>query len=195
VTYKISLGGSNTFSGGTEGEVTSDGKNVLVTLGGVGGPQGERYSLNSRFAHELEHARQFDSGEFAFAFDAKTGKLLGEVNSDISSEVEAWQAQIIASTASDFQVKGGSKQPEFQFRVLEEFQKATTNDERAGVLARISDTYKSIADRTNQRGNYGENFTLNNLVPPGTLIRPSDRVFTNNSTGNSVRLFGRTYKP
>jgi RHS repeat-associated protein len=194
VTYRIGLGRANTFSGGTEGELSSDGKVITVTLSNVGGTNGERYSLNSRFAHELEHARQFDSGEFAYAFDATTGaKLPGSVAGDISSEVKAWQAQLVASSPTDFQVMGGAREPEFQFRILAEFGRAKTDDERAGILARISGTYKSSYERTTREGSYGRNFTLQG-VAPGTLVRPSDRTFPQTGGGN-VRLFGRTYKP
>jgi hypothetical protein len=189
VTYNIALGGAETFSGGTEGELTSDGEVVNITIGNVGGASGEKFSLNSRFAHELEHARQFDSGEFAFAFDTKTGQRF-TLAADISQEVKAWQAQLVASAGFDFHVLGGSKDPAFQFRVLAEFGRAKTDDERAGVLARSSENYKS----SYARGGYGTNFTVKD-VPPGTLIRPAERVFPRTDGKGMVRVFGRTFKP
>jgi len=185
VNYVIKLDESGTdFSNGKEGKLTSDGKSVFVNIANAGNGT-EKFSLNSRFGHELEHARQFDSGEFGFAFD-KNGKSIGYVGLDISEEVKAWQVGLKLASAGDFQVKSGSSIPELQFRVLDEFGKAKTDDERAQVLARISENYKS----SYARGGYGTNFTVQG-VPPGTLIRPGDRVFNN----GTVRLLGRTHKP
>src|SRR5262249_50349408 len=59
VDYQIGVGGKD-FEG-AEGNLTTDGNKIFVSISNVGGPNGETFSLNSRFAHELEHARQFDN--------------------------------------------------------------------------------------------------------------------------------------
>jgi RHS repeat-associated protein len=189
VRYVVALAGSGKLSGGTEGEVTSDGKSVFLNIGNVGGTQGEQYSLFSRFAHELEHGRQFNNGEYAVAFD-KNGNPTGFVALGIGDEIKAFQAQLTASAGLDFNVKGGMRGPEFAIHVLLEFSKAKTDPERAAVLAQISPTYKSEYERFKAGDPLNKNFTLSG-VSPGTLIRPSDRTFNN----GTVRLFGRTNKP
>ena len=190
VTFVVALGGSSTFSGGTEGNVISpDGETVNVNIGNVGGPSGEQYSINSRFAHELEHARQFDSGEFAFVYDSN-GNPVGYTGLDIMDEVNAFQAQLTASIPTDFTVLGGSKHKEFQFRVLDSFAKAETNEEKAQTIAKLGNTYKE----SYARGGFGSNFTLKG-VQPGTLVRPSDRtVDVKNQRNEPLRLFGRTHR-
>jgi RHS repeat-associated protein len=184
VTYVIKLDESSTdFSNGKEGNLTSDGKLVFVNIANAGNGT-EKFSFNSRIGHELEHARQFDSGEFAFAFD-KNGKSIGTVAFDISEEVKAWQVSLKLASNADFKVKGGSLQG-LEFSVLKEFRGSKTDDERSQVLARISNNYES----TYARGGYDTNFTVQG-VAPGTLIRPRDRQFNN----GTVRMFGRTHKP
>ena len=88
---------------GIEGRVTTDGRSVFIHLTHVGGPHGEVASMNSRLAHELEHARQFDSGEIAFARDPATGRWGPLVATyDIGDDVKAWEAQLVASVGADF---------------------------------------------------------------------------------------------
>lgn len=91
---------------GVEGCLTSDGQSIFINLTNVGGPQGEVASLNSRIAHELEHARQFDDGEIGFSRDAQTGNWNPtRASYDIGDEVKAWEVQLLASQPKDFWIK------------------------------------------------------------------------------------------
>src|SRR5438105_6222319 len=94
---------ANISSPGNEGSLTTDGQRVIITLQVLMNIRGMVSSLNSRFAHEFEHARQFDNGEVAFAQDPKTGEWGPALASyDIGDEVKAWSAQIDASVSTDY---------------------------------------------------------------------------------------------
>lgn len=164
VEYRLSVGGQN-FEG-AEGNTTTDGQRINIAVSNVGGPGGETFSLNSRFAHELEHGRQFDNGELIF-YKGADGKWHPSYTTyDIGDEVKAWAAQLTASTSSDFwKTEGGQRKPS----LLREFANAKTDDERAGVLARTSG-YRNRNPRQNSDYVYAgkENYK------PGQLVRTSD---------------------
>jgi hypothetical protein len=87
---------SNEFGGSheTEGRTSTDGTNVIVTIRNIGGPQGEKFSLEGRFAHEFEHARQFEDGEISFVKSAKGEWGPNPRDYDIYDEVNAFKAQL-----------------------------------------------------------------------------------------------------
>jgi RHS repeat-associated protein len=174
VTYVINLAEK---AGKGEGELTTDGNKIFVNINNVGGPQGEEFSRNSRFGHELEHARQFDSGEMAFYKDRKTGEWRPSPASyDIGDEVKAWKVQQKLATATDyFTSKGGKTEP----TLLREFANAKTDNERADVLSRSAYPSRNPSMNSNVRFSAGEGYK------PGQLIRPTDR----------PNFFGRVYKP
>lgn len=126
VEYHVGVGGASADS--VEGSLTTDGTRVYVTLSAHAG--GAVASLNSRFAHELEHARQFEDGEIAFV------RVAGAWHSDYSSydigdEVRAWEAQLNAARSTDFWFfHEGERRP----TLLARFARAETDDERARVL-------------------------------------------------------------
>jgi hypothetical protein len=132
VQFHFTIGGP--FERGVEGNLTTDGERVFVNVSDEGGPYGEVASLNSRFAHEIEHARQFDDGEIAFARDPTTGKWHPLHNSyDIGDEVKAWAAQLKLSIAKDFwSASSGNPRP----TLLKRFADAADDAARAAVLAR-----------------------------------------------------------
>ena len=136
-----------------------------MNINNVGGSQGETFSLNSRLAHELEHGRQFDSGELAFRRDPKSGKWNPDgLSYDIHDEVKAFEAQQRTSIGSDYwQTRHGQKQPS----LLNDFANARTEDERAGVLARTA-----YPDRNNKERNVSVGPSTG--YGPGELIRPTD---------------------
>lgn len=132
VQYVIRIGGE--FESGVEGSLTSDGERVFVNVSNEGGLYGEVASLNSRLAHELEHARQFDEGEIAFARDAKTGRWRPAYTSyDIGDELKAWEAQLRAATPRDFWIVTDRKR---KATILQQFAQAGTDERRAELLHR-----------------------------------------------------------
>ena len=164
VEYQLRTGGN--FQEGTEGNVTTDGNRILVGISNVGGPQGETFSLNSRFAHELEHARQFDSGEFAFFKDAKGQWRTSPTSYDIGDEVKAWKAQLNNAIVTDYwKNAGGTKKQS----TLSLFSQAKTDDERAGVLVR-----NGYPNRNPYRDS-NVVFSPKEGYKPGQLIRPAER--------------------
>lgn len=145
----------------------------------------EKFSLFPRFEHEFEHARQFDSGEFAFAYD-KNGNFLGRANGDISEEVKAWKVQLKLSQGTDFQVpfamgnQNGS--------ILNKFDSATSDMDKAKALSGLSDAYAdSYKQVTGGVVTYGKDFSLNG-VPPGTKVDYSK------ADKYGRRFFGRTHE-
>jgi hypothetical protein len=117
---------------GIEGCLTTDGERVVINVTDVRGVSGDIASLNSRFAHELEHARQFDAGELALARDPVTGNWISDYNSyDIGDEVKAWTAQLRASSPRDYwRELNGMRKP----TTLRRFASAADDVERARVL-------------------------------------------------------------
>lgn len=183
VNYVVRLdqSGSN-FGSGTEGGVTTDGKDVFINLANQGNSK-EQISLNATFGHELEHARQFDSGEFGFRSDKngnfvdKKGNFVGGFEAvDITDEVKAWSVTAKLATSTDFMVKGGHNDPEFQFPILDEFNKSTN---KGGILAKISDNYNGMNTRET-------NVPRVNGKPIGTLVRPT---LVDRSSGDKLKGF------
>ena len=116
--------------------------------------------MNGRIAHEFEHGRQFDSGEIAFLKDKHGNWVASPTSYDIFDEVKAFKAQQHVSPG-DF----GS------FNRLREFGSAQTDDERAGVLVRLSDNYARAAKQER-----------NNRYPgkaPGELVRSDTGIGVN----------------
>lgn len=126
VRYVVRIGG--VFEPGVEGSLTTDGERIFVSV--AGGCCGA--SLNSRLAHELEHARQFDDGEIAFSWDAATRSWRPAYSSyDIGDEVLAWQAQLRTALPLDYwRVTSRDRKP----TLLQLFSQAETDDARAAVL-------------------------------------------------------------
>jgi len=195
VNYVIRLDQSGIdYSNGREGGVTTDGKDVFINIANQGNGS-EKFSINATIGHELEHARQFDSGEWGFVSDKngnfvdKSGKYIGSfVGVDITDEVKAWAVTAKLATATDKMVMGGNTNPEFQFRVLDEFNKAATEADKAAVLARLADTYNNSFQRGTTPVNnpsFGK--------PGGTLIRPSQNVKVIDQNKISRTFFGRTH--
>jgi hypothetical protein len=164
-------------AGGGEGETTTDGQQIFLNINNVGGSGGETFSMNSRFAHEFEHGRQFDSGELGFRKDEKTGKWEADkLSYDIHDEVKAFEAQQRTSTASDyFTHKGGETKPS----LLRLFTNAKTEDEKAGVLARTAYPSRNQDERIVHAGS-------RTGYKPGALIRPTDN-------GPIKNFFGRVH--
>jgi len=99
VNYRINVTDKISGKAETEGKTVPDQQgNILVSIRNIGGPQGEKMGINGRFAHELEHGRQFDSGELTFV------KVSGDSewqpffrHYDIMDEVNAFQSQLNVS--------------------------------------------------------------------------------------------------
>jgi len=202
VNYVVKLDQSGTdYSNGKEGGVTTDGKDVFINIANQGNGA-EKLSLNATFGHELEHARQFDSGEFGFVSDNngkfvdKDGKFIGRtIGVDITDEIKAWAVTAKLATNKDMMVMGGSSDPAFQFRILDSFNKATTDADKGAVLGKIADSYGRSYAR-NKTATPSNNPTFGQ--PVGTLIRPSQNVRVNyqDSSGKSLgsgTFFGRTH--
>jgi hypothetical protein len=170
VEYRVRVGG--TFRPGVDGELTTDGERVLISIsngtgeGGRGSEPFSRFSERACFAHELEHARQFDAGEFAFERDPATGRWHAERPSfDISDERRAWEVQLRLSNHQDFwrRYEGGAKA---EPSLLAAFAAAKTEAERTRVL---------------RENGYGRLYAVPNCVVsaptsefrPGQLVRPS----------------------
>jgi RHS repeat-associated protein len=164
VTYVINLAEK---AGNGEGELTTDGDRILININNVGGTSGETFSRNSRFAHEMEHGRQFDSGELSFFKDQKTGRWrVSPTNYDIGDEVKAFQAQQNVADNSDYWTNNGGgvgSRP----TLLREFATAQTDDERARVLSR------SAYPGRNQRRDSNVVFGSETGYKTGQLIRAS----------------------
>lgn len=153
---------------GVEGDVSTDGERVFVTVSDGGGPYGETASLASRLAHELEHARQFDAGELAFVRDPRDGRWKPQLSSyDIGDEVKAWAAQLRVASASDFWLVTHRKR---EPSVLKLFSLAADDDARAGVLRG-----HGYADRYPVRG-CDVAFPRATGFAAGELVRPTERL-------------------
>lgn len=111
VTYNINVAATSPYGDGVEGsvDISSNGNEIDVNIVLSGGTSQE-FSQNSAFAHELEHARQFDNGEWGFILTPdKHGELMvgGKRYSvkrdgfDIVDERKAWQAMLPAANGFD----------------------------------------------------------------------------------------------
>jgi hypothetical protein len=167
VEYRVRVGGD--FRAGVDGELTTDGERVFVSisngagLGGRGSELFSRFSERACLAHELEHARQFDSGEFAFERDPASDQWYAARPSfDISDERRAWEAQLRLANSKDFwrRYEGRAQAAP---SLLAEFAAAKTDAERMRVL---------------QKNGYGSLYTVPNCVvaAPTSRFRPGDLV-------------------
>jgi RHS repeat-associated protein len=94
INYIIGVTTKDVAGGGeAEGLTSTDGTNVLVTIRNRGNNQ-EKFTIEGRFAHELEHARQFDNGEFHFVKTASGIWTPDPKTYDIYDEVRAFKAQL-----------------------------------------------------------------------------------------------------
>ena len=161
VEYRVTV--TSQLGDGIEGMLSTDGVRVFIRVDGRAGPGGARWSLHSRLAHEFEHARQFENGEFAFLRDHRTGAWGSEYATyDLGDEVRAWEAQLAVSTADDLWTSPcGHRKPSF----LQRFADARSTLERARVLVSMGYT--------------GRNPELDSNVvaasprhPTGTLLGP-----------------------
>jgi len=184
VNYVVNVGGNTRFDAGQEGGLTADPDKNTITIN-LSNSRSESFSLFSRFGHEFEHARQFDSGEFAFAYD-KAGNLLGRANGDISEEVKAWKIQLKLSQGKDFQVPFAMGNQDVS--ILNKFDSATSDMDKAKALSGLSTTYESSYDRVKGgKVAYEKNFSLSG-VPPGTKLDYSK------VQKDGRRYFGRTHE-
>lgn len=136
----------------TEGRTSTDGTNVLVTIRNVGGPEGEKFTMEGRFAHEFEHARQFEDGEISFIKDAKGSWFPNPRDYDIYDEVNAFKAQLdVSPQVKDTVTLGKLRDPR------------NTDKDRAGIL-----NYAGYAGRGQRVVN-----TAYGGAKPGELIRPA----------------------
>lgn len=166
--YHLVVGGESKH--GIEGKVTSDGRSVFVRLTHVGGPNGEVASMNSRLAHEFEHARQFDSGEIAFCRDPLSGQWMPAIAVyDIGDDVKAWEAQLEASVNPDFFVGARSGTGFTSPSVLRQFADAGSFDERAKVL--LANGYKDLRPISNAN----VRFTPEAQLAAGTVVHSGIR--------------------
>lgn len=187
VNYVVQFGVDTNFTAGQEGGTVADEANntIFIQLSDKGS---EKYSLFSRFGHEFEHAKQFDSGEFAYAWD-KNGKFLGRANGDIGEEVDAWKVQSKLSDAKDKLLTFATG--DVSTSIINKFDSASSDKEKAKVLSGLSDNYsKSYENIKSDPNIYGKKFQLNG-IPPGTKINRSINV----NSGKGYTYFGRTYKP
>jgi RHS repeat-associated protein len=96
VTYVINVT-TNIGSGGeVEGKVEPDenGNKIMVNIRNLGNKH-EEWSMNSRFAHELKHAQQFDNGEIGFYKDSKSGNwFVTQGSYDSFDEVNAYKDSV-----------------------------------------------------------------------------------------------------
>ena len=175
--YELAMVGKT--ADGIEGRVTTDGRTVFIHLTHEGGPAGEVASMNSRLAHELEHARQFDSGEIAFARDPRTGRWGPLVATyDIGDDVKAWEAQLVASVHADF-FDGARGTGVIIPSLLRLFADANGFEARATVL--MANGYKDLRPIVN--ANVG--FAAKARLAPGTVVHPGVR----------ENFFGRVHGP
>ena len=135
-----------------EGRTSTDGTNVLVTIRNIGNNH-EEFPLIGRFAHELEHARQFEDGELNFVKTANGGWAPYPGSYDIYDELKAFKEQLkVSARISDTPT-------------LAYLRRNDTNDaDKATYLSRTYPNRKQI-ESNNQIWNY----------PPGTLVRPNEK--------------------
>jgi hypothetical protein len=110
----------------------------------------------------------------------KDGKFVGGSYAlDITDEVKAWMVHSKLSNTGDRIVKGGSRHAEFQFRILDELDKAKTAADKADVLAKIA--YSDLNKRSPNE--------TNNPVSPG--FKKGSIVRTKLISGRNIQYFGR----
>ena len=152
INYIIGVTTKDVAGGGeAEGLTSTDGTNVLITIRNRGNGQ-EKFTIEGRFAHELEHGRQFDNGEFNFVRTASGVWTPDPKTYDIYDEVRAFKAQLdVTAPVKDTQM----------LRTLRDDR--LTDSDRAGVL-------RSSYPKRNQTDT---NVTYLWGAPPGALVRPN----------------------
>ncbi|MCC7306483.1 MAG: RHS repeat-associated core domain-containing protein [Acidobacteria bacterium] len=155
VTYNISVADRSKYGDGVEGsvDVSSNGDAIDVNIVLSGGTSQE-FSQNSAFAHELEHARQFDNGEWGFILVPDkngaitiNGKRYSQTTDglDITDERKAWQAMIPAANGFDNTLKlpHDSNDGPFLGRI------ATTVKAKKveGIIADLNNSYGEMPNR------------------------------------------------
>lgn len=161
VEYRVTV--TSQLGDGIEGAISTDGVRVDIRVDGRTGPGGPRWSLNSRLAHEFEHARQFEDGEFAFLRDRRTGDWGSEdATYDIGDEVKAWEAQLTAASPEDLWTGQGCRRSPSQ---LQRFAEARTDDARARFLVSIGYSDRNPVLDSNV-------VAASPRHPAGTLLRP-----------------------
>lgn len=115
-----------------EGKLSTDGDRALICIADVTNKEKQVTTLAARLAHELEHARQLDSGEFALMRDPASGVWGSQYGSyDIGDEVKAWKAQLAVADVSDFWMR---RKGVWVPSLLRLFSNEQTDDGRARVL-------------------------------------------------------------
>ncbi|HQR39921.1 MAG TPA: hypothetical protein PLF26_16160 [Blastocatellia bacterium] len=149
-----------------EGSLTSDGERIYINVSNTGGVYGEVASLNSRFAHEFEHARQFNDGEVAFLLDPRSHEWRPLITSyDIGDEIKAWKSQLNASLGCDhWFVSSRGRKP----TLLHLFAQASTDEERAQLL--VQHGYRNRRNLLEVNNVFSD--ALGYAV--GQLLRPSE---------------------
>ena len=166
VNYIPVLGGQQA-SPTAEGNTVPDaaGQNILIRIRNIGGPQGEKLDRNGRFAHELEHARQFDNGELAFTRTVSGG--WEPLNYDIYDEVNAFDSILrVAPPVKDT----------VDLKMLRDDR--LSGKERARILT--SRSYPNLKNRQEP-----SNVSPRDGAKPGQLVRPA----------KNQHFFGRIYDP
>jgi hypothetical protein len=160
--YRGGVGG--VFAPDADGNLTTDGERIFISVSPERGTDRRVASMNACFAHELEHARQFDSGELAFTKDPETGRWYPDRASyDIGDEIKAWAAQLRAAPPTDFWLtREGPRRPSR----LRAFASARTDEQRARVL--IEYAYRNVFPVP------GRNvvFSSKSRYSAGQLVRP-----------------------
>ncbi|MEO6391878.1 MAG: hypothetical protein ABIP75_08510 [Pyrinomonadaceae bacterium] len=93
-------------------------------------------------------------------------KRLKQIGVDITDEVKAWAEGANLATNPDVNVMGGKGFAESQFRVMSDFNKASTPQYKAAILQRVSSNYANMS--TSASG-----FPSISGVAVGTLILPT----------------------
>ncbi|HEX8737372.1 MAG TPA: RHS repeat-associated core domain-containing protein [Pyrinomonadaceae bacterium] len=175
VLYRISVTTSSKLGEGVEGsvDISSDGKSIDINVVLSGGSNQE-FSQNTLFAHELEHARQFNEGEWGFVLEPdKKGTITingkkyraDKLGYDIGDETKAWQAMIPAANGLDMSVKvphGSNELP-----ILQRLDGAKEKD-ADNIIARINNDYKDMKKVAKE--GFGDRINL----PKGTALKATD---------------------
>jgi RHS repeat-associated protein len=130
--------------------------NITIALKNEGNGS-EKLDLNGRMAHELEHGRQFDSGELTFAPDSKGIWSPYFEHYDVGDEVKAFNAYLnVATKASDQRA----------YPIIRKLRRAENDAQKASYL--LNGEYSNLEGRK-----YGSNYTpLKSLgKQPGEIVR------------------------
>ncbi len=167
IQYVVSVG--DPLGAGVEGLLSTDGVRALIRVADFSGPRREVTSLVARFAHEFEHARQFDAGELALARNPATGAWSSHYSSyDIGDEVKAWKAQLAVAEPNDYwYIRDGAFKP----TLLRLFANAATDAARAQVLVQhgYADVNPTVGSAL--RFNSDTGFVAGQVIRPDASLR------------------------